>query len=343
MNPEITKTDYEKYTVYSKKNNLPSSFRDVPMVLALGFFDGVHLGHQQLLGKAVEEGTRLGCGSAVLTFQNHPLTEIFPRYTPFLLTSNDVKAERILDLGIDYVFMVPFTNKLRKLSPKHFLTDVLLRNFDIRALVAGFNYTFGFKGEGDSELLKKFGSEYDFDVFIEKPHCENELPVSSTVIRELLGTGRVEDAAELLGRPYSITGPVQSGKKLGREYKVPTANIRLDPKQLLPQSGVYFTRFTVDGKSYDGLTNLGYNPTFEKHPYAVETFIYDFDRNIYGKEVRLEFLNHIRGEMKIPSVDAQFAQIPQEIQSADTLNRRPRTKKTAAAAPVSPASESSAE
>ncbi|MGI6110026.1 MAG: bifunctional riboflavin kinase/FAD synthetase, partial [Eubacteriaceae bacterium] len=296
------------------------------VVMALGFFDGVHLGHQQLLGKAVTEAEKRGCSSAVLTFENHPLTEIFPRYTPFLLMDNQSKAARILDLGVDYVFMIPFSNKLRKYSPRKFLKDVLLDHFDIRALVAGFNYTFGYKGEGDSELLKKYGREYGFDVYIEKPCYKNDEPVSSTIIRELLGTGDVEEAAELLGKPYSITGPIQTGKKLGREYNIPTANIKLDPKQLLPKSGVYFTRFTVDGKAYDGLTNLGYNPTFEKHPFAVETYIYDFNQNIYGKNVKLEFLNRIRGEMKFPSLEALFGQIHQDILSADMLYRRTRKK-----------------
>lgn len=298
------------------------SYHFEPVVMALGFFDGVHLGHQQLIRTAIEQARALGADSAVMSFENHPLTEIFPRYTPVLITNNTQKVEKIRALGIDYVFLEPFTQTLMCLSPRDFVKDFLLKKFNIKGLVVGFNYTFGYKGEGTAEDLERFGKEYGFEVTVVHPYLKEGVPVSSTLIRELLGRGDVDKAAKLLGEPYSITGVIRSGKKLGRRYKIPTANLQLSSKAYLPKNGVYFTRITVDGRTYDGLTNLGYNPTFDKHPYAIETYIYDFDKDIYGKTVRLEFLKYIRGDMKFENVDALFKQIRSDIVKADMLYRK---------------------
>lgn len=292
-----------------------------PLSIALGFFDGVHLGHQQLIRKTLKTAAENGSHSAVLTFLSHPLTEIFPRYAPFLLMTNEEKARKILKMGVDYVIFLPFTDRVRKLSPRAFLKDLLLDEFDTRALIAGYNYSFGYKGEGKAEDLKRFGKAFGFQVFIEKSYLHHGQAVSSTIIRELLGTGDVAKAGELLGEAYQLEGPVQSGKHLGRQYKIPTANLKLTREKLLPKSGVYFTHLWVDGVRYDGLTNLGFNPTFEKHPYAVETYIYDFDEDIYGKDIRLEFVDRIRGDMKFESVDALFRQIHSDIIKVNMLYR----------------------
>lgn len=292
------------------------------LVLALGFFDGVHLGHQALIQKAMDKAAEYGCESGVMTFEKHPLTEIFPRYTPFLIMNNKQKEEKMRSLGVQHVYIEPFTDTLMKLSPEEFVRDFLLAKYKLKGLVVGFNYSFGYKGEGKADDLERLGKKYGFSVDVVKPCLHDGAPVSSTVIRDLLGLGRVEEAAELLGNPYSITGPVQEGKKLGRQYKIPTANLKLNPKELLPANGVYFTRVHVDGKTYDGLTNLGYNPTFEKHPYSVETYIYDFHDNIYGKELTLEFIKFIRGEMKFNSLDELFEQIHADIRRANTLYRK---------------------
>lgn len=314
--------EIEVYSKSALRESVPLKKSLGPLSIALGFFDGVHLGHQKLIQKTLDVASENDTRSAVLTFLNHPLTEIFPRYAPFLLMTNEEKARKILKMGVDYVIFMPFTDQVRKLSPEDFLKDMLLDEFDVRALIAGFNYSFGYKGEGKAEDLKAFGNELGFKVYIEKPYIHHGQAVSSTVIRELLGTGDVAKASELLGEPYQLEGPVKSGKHLGRQYKIPTANLKLNKDKLLPKSGVYFTHLWVDGVRHDGLTNLGYNPTFEKHPYAVETYIYDFDEDIYGKDITLEFIDRIRGDMKFESVDALFKQIHSDIIKVNMLYRK---------------------
>ena len=257
-----------------------------------------------------------------MTFDKHPLTEIFPRYAPKLLSDNKLKEEKIKGFGIDYVFFKPFNDELRKSSPKEFIQNFILNKYNIDTLIVGFNYNFGYRGEGNAETLKQLGKEFGFNVVVAEPLILNNDVVSSTRIRNLLAQGKVEEINDLLGAPYKIKGKIKKGKQLGRQFGIPTANLEVDLNTQLPVSGVYFTKITIDGKEYDGLTNLGNNPTFIEHPYSIETYIYDFDDYIYGKEVELEFRNFIRGERKFKSLEELFSCIKQNIKDVNQEYRK---------------------
>ena len=262
-----------------------------------------------------------------MTFDKHPLTEIFPRYAPRLLSNNQIKAEKIANLGIDFIFFKPFTEQLRTSSPEEFIKNFVLNELNIDTLIVGFNYNFGYKGEGTPETLKELGKKYNFDVVVIDPLLIDRVVVSSTRIRDLLAEGKVEEIKKLLGTNYKIRGTIQKGKQMGRQFGIPTANLKVNNNIQLPKSGVYFTEITIDGKKYDGLTNLGNNPTFRNHPYSVETYIFDFDDYIYGKEVELEFKNFIRGERQFNSLDELFDCIKSNIKDVEENYRKHESKK----------------
>lgn len=292
------------------------------LVLALGFFDGVHYGHQALLKKTIAVAKENGWHSGVMTFKTHPLNLIFPAYAPKIITTNAEKKRLILSFGIEQVFFDDFNESLMNLSAEDFIRDYLLMKYDVRHLVVGFNYTFGYKGAGTTADLRALGKLYGFGVSVIPPTIIDGGAVSSTRIRELISIGKVDKIEKLLGRPYSIAGKIVKGKQLGRQYDVPTANLHLAEPVIMPDTGVYFTRVQVDGKTLDGLTNLGYNPTFDKHPYSIETYVYDFDGDLYDKTMQLTFLHKIRGEKKFKSVDALFKRIKSDIKTADKKYRK---------------------
>lgn len=292
---------------------MTTTYRGEQLALALGFFDGVHLGHQALLEKTKKIGEEFGYKTGVMTFKEHPLELIFPNYSPWLITSNDDKISLIREFGMDYVFLNPFTEKLMKLTPEKFITDYLLKKYNVKVIVVGFNYNFGYKGSGTTETLKELGLKYGFSVEILPPYVINTHSVSSTFIRELISCGQVDEVKTYLGRHYSLSGVVIQGKGLGHQYGIPTANLKLDKKIILPNTGVYYTHVYFDGNCYHGLTNLGFNPTFEKHPFSIETYIYNFDKDIYHEKITIEFKKKIRDEIKFETINALIAQIKSDI------------------------------
>lgn len=290
-----------------------TTYHKEEIVLALGFFDGVHLGHQALLKETKKIGKQLGCKTGVMTFKEHPLELIFPNYTPWLITSNTEKEALIQGFGVDYVFLNPFTEKLMKLTPEKFVTDYLLKKYNVKAVVVGFNYNFGYKGAGTTEILTELGNKYGFSVEILPPFIINTHSVSSSFIRELISCGQVDEVKTFLGRDYALAGVVVQGKGLGHQFGIPTANLKLNKKIILPNTGVYYTHVHVNGRCLHGLTNLGFNPTFEKHPFSIETYIYDFNEDIYGEEITIEFKKKIRDEIKFDSIEDLIAQIRSDI------------------------------
>lgn len=287
------------------------------VVMALGFFDGVHKGHQTLINRTISIAEKKHCYSAVMTFKEHPLNLIFPAYAPDLITTNTEKVAIMKKMGIDNVYLNTFNEELMNCPPENFIRDYLLMHYSVKHVVVGFNYTFGFKGEGTTSDLIEFGKIYGFGVSVMPPTVIEGQAVSSTLIRELIRTGRIEDVKAYLGRDYSVSGKIVKGKGLGHKFDIPTANLRMNERTILPQAGVYYTKVSVNGKLYDGLTNLGNNPTFEKHPYSIETYIYDFDEDIYGQDLSLTFLNRIRGEIKFPTLDDLISRIKSDIELID--------------------------
>lgn len=288
-------------------------YENEEIVLALGFFDGVHLGHQILLKETLRIGKEKKIKTGVMTFKAHPLELIFKNYSPWLITTNEEKTAIIKDLGIDYVFINPFNDELMHLTPEGFIVDYLLKKYNVKAIVVGFNYNFGYKGIGTKETLIALGQKYNFEVSIVDSCLIDEMAVSSTFIRELISCGQVDTVKTFLSRDYFITGKVVKGKGLGRQFGIPTANIKLSKRRILPNAGVYYTHVIYKGKTYHGLTNLGYNPTFEQHPFSIETYIYDFSEDIYGKEISIIFKKKIRNEIKFENLEALISRIKSDI------------------------------
>ncbi|NTW71100.1 MAG: bifunctional riboflavin kinase/FAD synthetase [Eubacteriaceae bacterium] len=285
-----------------------------PSAVALGFFDGLHLGHQALIKKMLEIAETNNFESCILTFRQHPLTLIFPTYTPKLISSNDEKIEVLEELSVDKLVFIEFTEEIMNYDPEEFVKEVLIKRLNVKSVIVGFNYNFGHKGQGTAELLKELGKKYGYEVTIVSPIEINGQIVSSTLIRNLIVNGKVDQVEKYLGRKFSVNGEVVRGKGLGRQFAIPTANMIVDEDHILPDAGVYYTSVNVRGISYHGLTNVGYNPTFENHPFSIETYIYDFDDDIYGEYVDLTFIRKIRKEKKFNSLDELIKQIQHDIQ-----------------------------
>lgn len=292
------------------------------IAMALGFFDGVHKGHQSLLKKTLEVSEEENLESSVMTFKKHPLNLIFPSYAPDLITTNDEKIKLIHSFGIQHVYLNDFNEKLMNLSSENFIRDYLLKKYNLKHLVVGFNYTFGYKGAGTVETLKKYGKKYHIGISIVPPCIIDGEPVSSTRIRELIKSGKVDKVKPLLGRYYQVKGSIVKGKGLGHQFGVPTANLHLKTKGILPSPGVYYTSVIIHNQVFDGLTNLGSNPTFKQHPYSIETYIYDFDENIYNQTMIIIFKKKIRDEIRFDSVNELMTKIKSDIEYINKIYRK---------------------
>lgn len=272
-------------------------------VIALGFFDGVHLGHAALLNKARQEAERLGCKAAALTFDQHPDEVVFGRKTPLLNTLPE--RERLMKerFGMDEVLTLSFDAAMMQMPWERFAEDILCDRFRAEAVVCGHDFTFGHKGRGNAQRLREtFGENCHV---IEAVELNGET-VSSTRIRELLQQGQVEQANQMLGRNHFLTGEVIHGKQLGRTLGTPTANLLLQKNVLAPAFGVYAAR--VDGKP--AVTNIGVRPTVDDgEAVTVESWLLDFDGDLYGKTVTVELLSFLRPERKFSSVEALKEQI----------------------------------
>lgn len=270
-------------------------------VLALGFFDGVHLGHGGLLSKARQRADALGLKAAVLTFDRHPASFISGCPVPMLNTLAE-RANMMQELyGVDSIQVLPFDDALRDMPWERFAQEVLLERYKACHLICGHDYRFGAKGEGDARKLQEFCARagIGFDC-IEEIRLEGET-VSSTLIRKLLLAGETEKAARFLGHPHIMTGFVVGGRQVGRTLGIPTANMQLEAGILLPKKGVYAAKAYFDGACYATVVNIGSRPTFDGHSVTVEPWLLDFSGDLYGKKLRLEFYAYLRGERKFDS------------------------------------------
>lgn len=264
-------------------------------VVTVGSFDGVHRGHMEVLREINRRAVSSGLHSILVTFDRHPLTVVRPEAAPGLLTTPDEKKGILTQSGLDYVAFLPFTRELSLLGPEEFVTSVLMRRFRVAELVIGYDHGFGHGRSGDIELLRRLGAELDFSVDVVPAVEVDGRPVSSTHIRTLLSDGHVEQAARELGRPYSFRGPVVAGLGRGRDLGFPTANIQAPQGgKLLPREGIYAVRASLRTEIRQGLLHLGPRPTFAGSPPSIELYILDFDRDIYGQTVRVEFLRRLR-------------------------------------------------
>lgn len=289
-----------------------------PLSMALGFFDGVHKGHQQVINAAIEKACTGGMKSAVMTFDPHPSLVLGGRKEEvFYITPLNQKMEILREMGVDVCYIVRFTSEFAKLSPAQFI-DHFIKALGVKEVVAGFDFSFGHKGSGDMALMKSAG-QGQFSVTVIDKLEDREEKISSTRIRQLLKDGLVEPVHQLLGRPYRISGTVVNGDKRGRTIGFPTANIEPELGTFVPKRGVYAVRIKVQGSHYDGVCNVGYKPTFNNPDVknlVIEVHILDFDKSIYGEEVVVEWHKRIRDERKFSGIDELKSQIGRDKETA---------------------------
>lgn len=283
-----------------------------PCVVALGTFDGLHRGHLDVIGTARQEAEHTGAKLAVFTFSNHPLEWINPAHVPVALVTPAVKLQLLENLGVDVLIDIPFNQLVADLLPQQFLERLSALNYS--CLVVGENFTYGQRGLGNVYTLAASAQAMGFKLIVRKLVSNNGTIVSSTGIRRLITAGEVQQAAKMLGRSYSISGIVAHGNERGRLLGYPTANLELvDAHVAIPLGGVYAVRAYVDGGVYGGMANIGKNPTFgDVEKPRLETNIFGFSGDIYGKTLTIEFVQRIRGEVKFAGIDALKEQLAQD-------------------------------
>ena len=279
-------------------------------VIALGFFDGVHLGHGGLLREALLRADELGCTASVMTFDRHPSVVITGRTTPLITSRRDREYLMKSLYGIDEVLFIHFSHAMMEMPWEEFVDDCLLRDLNVVHVICGADFRFGYRGEGTAELLREACAARHIGCDIIAEIGVDGVPVHSTLVRDLLRRGEMEEAAQFLGHPHCLSGSVISSKRLGRTMGIPTANITVPPEVLVLPAGVYATRVAFGGRDYAAVTNVGTCPTISDHaPLVVEPWILDFNGDLYGREIRVFFHKKLRDEVKFPSLAALQAEI----------------------------------
>lgn len=300
------------------KNKYPAT------VIALGTFDGLHLGHTDVINTARDYAERSGLKLAVFTFSNHPLALIRPDLVPVRIISAEEKIKLLESFGVDYLINIPFTEDFAALSPDEFLDR--LDCFNYRCLVVGENFTYGFLGSGKTETLERSGRKNGFDVIVRPLVKMNGNVVSSTGIRNLIQAGHIEYANRMLGRAYSITGKIVHGEQRGRKLGFPTANIELlHGEMAVPAPGVYAVTASIEGSIYEGMGNIGNNPTFNDVEHArLEVNLFNCSGDLYGKTMSVQFHKYIRAEKKFSGVEELCRQIEEDKKAIKTyfLNKK---------------------
>jgi riboflavin kinase / FMN adenylyltransferase len=284
--------------------------------LTVGSFDGVHRGHQAVLAELARRARAAGLGSVVLSFEPHPLEVVNPSAAPRLLTLTDEKRE-LLAAAVERVEFLPFTAALAGLDAERFTREVLVGRFGVRQLVVGYDHGFGRGRSGDVELLRRLGTRGGFEVTAVEAVRDGGQPISSTLIRAAVAHGDLAAAERWLGRPYSTRGVVERGLGRGRTLGIPTINLAaLDPRKLLPPDGVYAVRVEWRRVRYGGMMNQGARPTFGIAERALEIHLFDFDEDLYGEAVTVEWVRRLRNVQTFPSRDALVEQLARDARAA---------------------------
>ena len=288
-------------------------------VITIGNFDGVHIGHQALFHQVIEKVRALQGTSIVMTFEPHPARVLKQNNHPPLITLYEQKIELIEKAGIDILICIHFTRKFASIPAKEFIEKILVDRIGMKAIVVGEDYTFGKNREGNLDLLKTYGKRLGFEVIVVRKIQmlnNSEDKISSTRIRELISDGKVAESQKLLGRHYQIRGTVMTGRdRGGRLLGFPTANINLYD-ELSPKTGVYAVTVECKGSKYKGVANIGYSPTFDDRIFTVEAHILDFNDDIYGQKIRVNFIKRLRDEKKFLNISELSKQIKKDIDKA---------------------------
>jgi riboflavin kinase / FMN adenylyltransferase len=292
-----------------------------PLFLAIGVFDGVHLGHQAVISTSAEHAQSANGTPVVVTFDPHPMKVLRPKEAPHLLSATQHKIKLIRALGVQHLLVIKFDKAFAATAPEDFVQQLVTHSKPLREICVGHEWSFGKGRRGNLALLRKLGTQFDFEVVgIPAVKLGNGELVSSTAIRHAVEAGDLGRAAEMLGREYTILGTVVRGEHLGKKLGFPTANLSAHSEQF-PPNGVYFAQATLDGVVYPGVINLGYRPTVSssKSERVLEIHLLDFDHDIYGKDIEVRFVQYLRPEEKFENVEALVRQIELDVQQARKL------------------------
>jgi riboflavin kinase/FMN adenylyltransferase len=292
-------------------HELETPATDRPLVVAIGFFDGFHRGHREIV-RTLLRLRRPGYRAAAITFRNHPATHLRPGSVPPLIATLEERVNLLAASGIDELFLVPFDDRIARTDARVFLRETLLGTLGIRALVVGENFRFGHGREGDAELARATLAEHGVDVIAVRPVLDGGERISSTRIRAAIASGDTATADRLLGGSYTLRGRVSLGAGRGHDLGFPTANIDVPPEKTLPADGVYAAVGRYDGRDRSALVSIGTNPTFDGVARTVEAWLLDFRATVYGEEIALRDFRFIREQRKFADVDALLAQMNED-------------------------------
>ncbi|MEO8926152.1 MAG: bifunctional riboflavin kinase/FAD synthetase [Caulobacteraceae bacterium] len=282
---------------------------DQGAAVALGNFDGVHLGHQSVIEGAARAAERLAAPLGVISFEPHARMHFQPDAPPFRLMTAHQLAATLTDLGADRLYLLPFGVEMANFSDRQFAAEVLVAGLGVRHVAVGFDVTFGKGRTGDPASMRRFGEEFGFGVSVAPALEAAGVKISSSAVRDALREGRPQVAAALLGRPFAIEGVVQKGRQLGRKLGFPTANVPLGD-YVAPRFGVYATRTRLaDGREAPGVANIGVNPTTGEVAPRLEVWLFDFDEDIYGEIIETDLIEFLRPEERFPSIEAMVEQV----------------------------------
>jgi riboflavin kinase/FMN adenylyltransferase len=291
-------------------------------VVTIGNFDGVHIGHQALFYAVIQKAKAIEGTAIAITFEPHPIRVLKQNGLPPLITIYEKKVELIAKMGLDVLICIRFTPEFAAMSAESFVKDLLVERIGMKAIVVGEDYAFGKNREGNLSLLKEYAKRLDFEVIaVDKVQLENKLSerISSTKIRDLILGGEVDTASKLLGRNYQIRGGIVKGRNRGgKQLGFPTANINMKD-ELCPKIGIYAVTVDCEGKSYQGVVNIGYSPTFDDRKFTVEVHLIDFNENLYGKHIRINFVKRLRDEQRFETLPELSTQIRKDISEARNI------------------------
>jgi riboflavin kinase / FMN adenylyltransferase len=292
-----------------------------PTAVTIGNFDGVHVGHQEILRGVIERARSTDAMSAVLTFYPHPARVLRPHVAPGLLETLPQRLAEFEALGMDAALVLKFDHELAKASAEEFAQRFLVETLRTHAVLVGANFRFGHKQAGDVKLLAELGNQNGFKVEIVEPVLVDGRVVSSSEIRQAVREGRVDEAELMLGRPFALAGEIRTGTGLGRKVVVPTLNLATE-QEILPKTGVYATEVVLGGKTYRAVTNVGVRPTFDGHELAIESYLFEFSDTVTSGAIIVKFLTRLRDEQKFAGPEALREQILKDIGRARELFRK---------------------
>jgi riboflavin kinase/FMN adenylyltransferase len=284
--------------------------------LAVGVFDGVHRGHQSLIARLKAEAAKRGLSAGVFTFRNHPLTVLQPDVKLGYITGPETRRELLCSQGLDMVTMIEFTPEVARITAREFVST-LQERLGMKGLVVGPDFALGRNREGNVETLRKLGDEMGFEVVELAAKTEDdETIISSSAVRAAIMKGDIERANGLLGRPFTLEGEVMEGDRRGATLGFPTANLKPDPERIVPGNGIYATWTLVEGAGHPSATSIGVRPTFDAGDRTIETHVIDFNGDLYGKQIALQFVKRLRDEIRFANVEELKTQMTKDLEQA---------------------------